>query len=405
MQAKKCTIKLLALAVAAVSCNFVLADEEKPYNQFESKGLVEDANVTLNMRNWYQEERSKRTGSRDLHDWSQGFNLRFESGYTQGDLGFGIDAWGLQGVKLSRDGGFGAIPNKGNGSAKKYWGRPGVAAKAAYSQTVLKYGYQSDIDLPVLSLDDGKTIPESVRGALFTTHDFEGAEINAGWFDKGSTMNEVKHSKIKKIIFLGGTVELDKNLSTSVYLSDVKDNFRKIYGNLNYGFAFSDIDKMEIDFNAYHTKYDGKNGNNFIFSIAPSYTTGAHTVMFGYQNNMKDTKYVFGPDGGGTIYLANSSYTDYEKAKERSYHLKYAIDFASLGIDGLEAAVGYIKGENIGGDKDATEREAYFEFGYTMPNGVLKDLSFNLQHFEYREAGAGKLYDNRIKIEYPFIIL
>ena len=33
-------------------------------------------------------------------EWAQGFLLRYESGFTEGPLGFGVDALGLLGVKL-----------------------------------------------------------------------------------------------------------------------------------------------------------------------------------------------------------------------------------------------------------------------------------------------------------------
>jgi len=40
------------------------------------------------------------TGQSKAEEWAQGFMLKMESGYTEGPIGFGVDAIGLLGVKL-----------------------------------------------------------------------------------------------------------------------------------------------------------------------------------------------------------------------------------------------------------------------------------------------------------------
>ena len=64
-------------------------------------GIVEDSHATLTARNYYLERDYQ--GPRDpdkAQEWAQGFILRFKSGLTHGDQGFGLDATGMAGFKL-----------------------------------------------------------------------------------------------------------------------------------------------------------------------------------------------------------------------------------------------------------------------------------------------------------------
>ena len=87
-------LSALALAVSAAISLPALASE-----QSESKGFVEDASATLLLRNAYF-NRDFKDGAADAKTWGQGFIGTFESGFTQGTIGFGVDAYGLLGVKL-----------------------------------------------------------------------------------------------------------------------------------------------------------------------------------------------------------------------------------------------------------------------------------------------------------------
>ncbi|MSE24753.1 outer membrane porin, OprD family, partial [Lactobacillus curvatus] len=75
--------------------------------QAGAAGFIDDSKITLGVRNFYIN-----TDNRDLKpsatsntrsknaEWGQGFDLRFISGFTQGTVGFGLDAIGLYGVRL-----------------------------------------------------------------------------------------------------------------------------------------------------------------------------------------------------------------------------------------------------------------------------------------------------------------
>lgn len=88
----------IALAVSAGSTQFAVADAFVS-DQAEAKGFIEDSSLDLLLRNYYF-NRDGKSGSGDRVDWTQGFLTTYESGFTQGTVGFGVDAFGYLGLKL-----------------------------------------------------------------------------------------------------------------------------------------------------------------------------------------------------------------------------------------------------------------------------------------------------------------
>ncbi len=80
----------IVLAVSAAASQFAAAE---PFvtDQADAKGLVEDAKLDVLLRNQYYDHDGK-NGFADNRDWTQGFLANFSSGYTQGTVGFGVDA-------------------------------------------------------------------------------------------------------------------------------------------------------------------------------------------------------------------------------------------------------------------------------------------------------------------------
>ena len=66
-----------------------------------SAAFVEDSKASIDLRNFYMNRDFRSgTGQSKAEEWAQGFMLKMESGYTEGPIGFGVDAIGLLGVKL-----------------------------------------------------------------------------------------------------------------------------------------------------------------------------------------------------------------------------------------------------------------------------------------------------------------
>lgn len=70
----------------------------------QAAGFLEDSKATLSMRNtYYNDDYREGKGVSRLEEWGQGFQLHYQSGFTQGPVGFGMEAIGQYGVRL--DGG------------------------------------------------------------------------------------------------------------------------------------------------------------------------------------------------------------------------------------------------------------------------------------------------------------
>lgn len=90
-------LPLLALGIIAAAPAFAS-------QQSTSQGFIEDSHLDLFLRNAYI-KRDYRDGLPDKAEWGQGIIATFESGFTQGPVGFGVDGIAQYAVRL--DGGRG----------------------------------------------------------------------------------------------------------------------------------------------------------------------------------------------------------------------------------------------------------------------------------------------------------
>ena len=300
---------VIALAVSAGTSQMALASQ-----QSESKGFVEDASLDLLLRNTYY-NRDYKDGADDVRSWGQGFITTFESGFTQGTIGVGVDAYGLLGVRL--DGGrgytYGAMFERdSNGDPERDLSQAGAAIKAQFSNTVIKYGNQFP-SMPVLAYDDSRLLPESFTGTLITSNEIEGLELNAGRFTADSAMQTSSRDSVnylgqtlKSIDVVGGTYAFNDNLSASLYYADNEDVAKKKYANINYVMPFADAQSLAFDFNIYDNKYDkqafDETQDTTIWSLSAKYSVGSHAFILAHQRVTGDGNYEYNiGDGGGSI--------------------------------------------------------------------------------------------------------
>src|SRR5450830_1722798 len=90
-------IGLLALGILG-------ATQAMASDQSDSKGFVDDSHLNVLLRNAYI-NRDYKDGNKDKAEWGQAAIGKFSSGFTQGTVGVGVDAFGLYALRL--DGGKG----------------------------------------------------------------------------------------------------------------------------------------------------------------------------------------------------------------------------------------------------------------------------------------------------------
>lgn len=416
---------MIALAVSAGTSQFAMASA-----QDDSKGFVEDSSFNVKTRMLYmnrdfKNENLKTSPSGERQGYREetgiGMHAIFESGFTQGTIGVGVDAFGLGSIKL--DSGRGRTGNglfaaDSDGVPEDTQSKAGGAVKFRLSNTVLKYGDQF-VASPVFSTDDSRLLPEATTGTLLVSKEIPGLELSAGRFTAMSSQTGMGHDTIvdgglKSANIGGATYQFTDNFVAGVAASDVDDHFKKQYLNANYTLPINDEQSLNFDFNGYKSKSQGQelsgDIDNRIWSLAAAYSIGAHKFTIAHQRSTGDTGYVYGVDGGGTIFLANSiQYSDFNGADERSWQGRYDLNMKTYGVPGLSFMTRYVKGDNIStGAEEGKEHELDFETKYVMQNGPAKDLSFRLRSAWYRSNTAyngGDNNDLRLIVEYPLSIL
>ena len=420
-------IGLLALGVLS-------ATQAMANDQADAKGFVEDSHLNVLARNAYiSRDYKNHTPDYDKAEWGQGFLGTFTSGFTQGTVGVGVDAFGIYALRLdggkgkSGAGGIDFFKQGDSGSAADDIAKAGAAVKVRVSNTVLKYGDQMPA-LPVLMYDNSRLMPESYTGTLLTSKEIDGLEVNLGRFTAESRKSaEARDSgDLKSINVFGGSYKFTENLSASLYGSEMEDVLRKQYLGMTYAIPLQDKQSLTFDFNGYRThlnkdyardvlKLDGQ--DNKIWSLASTYVFGPHSLILAYQQSTGETGYVYGGyrsadyigDGGNTILLANSYWSDFNAKDERSWQLGYGFDFGAVGIPGLSYNVAYVRGSNIDDGTDSgrgTEREIFNQAKYVVQSGPAKDLSVRLRGSWLRVSNNASAYNSsgdeiRLFVDYP----
>ncbi|WP_414157339.1 OprD family porin [Pseudomonas sp. BNK-15] len=421
--------------VVSLACAAAQASE-----QSESEGFVEGSSLRLLNRNFYfnRDFRDAAPGDQSYREeWAHGIMAFYESGFTQGAVGFGVDAFGLLGLKLDSGrgrSGAGLLPVDGDDRPDDDYSSAGAALKVRVSNTELRYGNMLT-EAPVFATGDSRLLPETATGFLLQSKEIEDLDVQAGHFtayklrnssnqDEDLYLNYGEGRIGKAIDFVGGTYALSEQLSASLYASNFDETWHQYYGNLNYVLPLNDTQALDFDANLYKTRDTGKalqgEIDNTTYSVALGYTVGAHKLTFAHQHVDADTPFDF--VGGDSIFLANSvNYSDFNGANERSWQVRYDLDFASYGVPGMKFSARYLKGDHIDGSKadplggyaglqgeDGKHWERNLDLRYVVQSGAAKDLSLRLRHTTHRanEAQAeGDVDEVRVIVEYPLELL
>ena len=421
MQVMKWSV--IALAVAAGTSQMAVAS-----SQSESNGFIEDSSFNIFNRVLYM-NRDFRNGPNGAstsanpagyrEETGLGIRLLYESGFTQGTVGVGVDAHSLSSIKIDSGRGrygTGQFAQTDDGRGDDTQSEVGGAIKFRISDTVLKYGNQF-VASPVFSTDDSRILPEVATGTYLVSNEIDGLELSAGRFtamssQTGTSRDDINgkgEAGLKYANIVGASYSFTDDLSAAFHASDVEDYWKKYYGNVNYNLALAEEQALNFDFNIYKTDYDKQYTNtasdedNTIWSLAGAYSLGAHTFTLAHQRASGDRGYDYGVDGGGTIWLANSvQYSDFYQKDEKSWQARYDINMASYGVPGLSFMTRYIRGTAA---DSYTERELDIEAKYVIQEGAAKDLSFRIRNAFYRDNAQGDVNDFRLIVEYPLSIL
>ncbi|SEC82666.1 outer membrane porin, OprD family [Pseudomonas mohnii] len=440
----------LALAIAAG----VLAQ------QASAAGFVEDSKATLGLRNFYiNTDYRDGTGPNKNEEWGQGFDLRFISGYTQGTVGFGIDAIGLLGVKLDSGGGtngaansaaYGGtvFPSKSNGEAVDDFSSLGLTAKAKVSQTELKLGTLQP-KLPVIVTNDGRLLPQTWEGGQLTSGDIKDLTLVGGQIEHVKGRNSSNNEQLaingasprtinsNKFIYAGGDYKITKDLTAQYYYGNLEDFYKQHFLGLVHNWAIGP-GVLKSDFRYFNSSDDGANGSNPLYYSTGNYSgvangkgkvdnnlysglflysVAGHTFGGGYQvsNGSSDFPWLNQGDGSSNYTITDSQIQKFARAGERTWQARYSFDFAKVGVPGLTAGVVYLHGDNIDtvnargaqAANGASEWERDLNVGYVIQSGALKNLGLAWKNASWRTdlPNTRSQDENRLIVSYSIPLL
>ncbi|CAI8729030.1 Porin D [Pseudomonas chlororaphis] len=406
----------------------------------DTPGFLEGASLEVLSRNFYlnNDYRSPTPAGKSYkQEWAQGFIASFESGFTPGTIGVGVDAHGFLGLKL--DGGkghsgTGLLPLDHDGRSEDSYSSAGGALKFKASRTTLALG-EMTVATPVFDTADKRLQPEYASGLLLSSRELQGLDLQAGHFNafknqdastaKGDFSGYGATTRHASIDFIGADLFAGQALGGALYASELSDTWRQYYANLH-----ASLGQLFLDSNLYRTRDQGQAAAGAIdttaYSLSGKYRIDAQAFTLAYQKIHGDTPFDF--VGGDSIYLANSiKYADFNGPRERSWQARYDLDLGALGIPGLSFMARYVSGRGIDGSH-APQGGAYNPFDsasgtyspqqgrggrhwerdldlyYIVQSGPAKDLSLQLSHVSHRAnaAQAGDDIDRLyIVIQYP----
>ena len=197
-------------------------------NQSKSKGFIEDSHFNLLFRSYTEHLQGE--GIKDKDASVLGNQAVFESGYTRGLFGVGLDASLFSAFKLN--GGQGAgnrvhLNHDGqSGQNQLAWTYPGVwDVKARVSNTVVKYGQQL-FDNPFLVPHDNRALPPTYRGVSLASDEIKNLTLKAGSVDavlaRGQTSvsslsTEYGGTHFSRFTFVGGDYTPNDDTAVSLY--------------------------------------------------------------------------------------------------------------------------------------------------------------------------------------------
>ncbi|MCW2271967.1 Porin-like protein NicP precursor [compost metagenome] len=389
-------------------------------------GVIDDSKATLTLRNYYfdRDYSDADAPQSQRQEWAQGFIFKATSGYTPGVVGAGLDVLGLVGVKLDSSPdrtGTELLPyDHDDGRAPGSYGRLGLTAKLRLSRSELRLGELLP-DIPVLRFNDGRLLPQTFQGAMFTSREFEHLTLHAGRIHSFSPRSAADSEDLypsmggrtvatatsDRFTYAGGEYSLGKDSALGLWTAELQNVYHQDYYSITH---YQPVGGWTVGgvLGAFDTRDTGRSVagtlDNQAASLLLSAAHGGHRFYLGLQR-------MYGEDGWVTIdrslgsTMANDLFANtFVSAQERSWQLRYDYNFAALGIPGLTMLMRYAHGDHIHTAETSNGREWERDLGltYTFQLRQFQGLSVRWINAEVgRDFGVNDFTENRLIVSVP----
>lgn len=407
-----------------------------------SADFIQDSKASLSLRNLYMNQDTRHDLSTDANktndEWSQGIILQYESGFTEGTIGLGLDVYAATGIKL--DSGPNrtpdSFPTRSNGKSVDDFGKLGGTAKARISKTILQVGTLMP-RLPVVQSNlEGRLLPQIFTGGLLTSQEIKGLTARLGHIDSVNQRSSTNHERMQMNVLGKGL--RDKKANTALNGKNNKNYTSNSFdlANLNYkwndslatGYTFGRLEdlykqhvidvihvvplgdkrSLKTDLRFSRSSNDGQfNVDNKSFSGMTTYSFGFNKLGLSYQKMTGNTgfAYINGADPFLVNYVTNR---DFAAKDEMSWQVRHDYNFAGWGIPGLTVFNRFVKGTgaDLGADRnEGREWERDLDITYAFQEGALKNFSVRWRNATVRSNIFKDLDDNRIILSYKLALL
>jgi len=395
----------------------------------QANDFISDSSAKLALRNFYY-DRDYRDGSgqSQAQEWAQGIIFNYTSGFTEGPIGFGLNAVGMLGLKLDsgpgRTGTGILAYNTSSHEVEDDYSKFGLAAKARYSKTELQIGTLQPL-MPVLLATTMRLFPPLLRGSYLTSKEVDGLTLHVAHLDRikyrdstdyepmaiaspnrrfkaGATSNDLN--------IIGFDYNWSKTLTTRYYHATLSDLYQQDYLDFVH---YLDLghSRIKSDVRYFNSRGDGsrKAGavDNQTLSSMFTWLTGGHSLGFGYMQLNGSTALPYVSGTSVNVNTEGALVSEFVNPNERVMQVRYDYDFAALGVPGLRGMWRYIKGDHIKLPNDTfgnSERERGVELSYVIQSGALKDVVFRVRQADYDSDFARNVGELRVNIDYNIAI-
>ena len=330
--------------------------------------FIDDRQVSLGLRNFYIDRDFKQHDAPKsrIGSWTQGFDFRAISGYTEGTVQFGLDVSAQYAYRLDGGGGRGPdtiIPyDDSKGEQVRDYGRAALTAKMRYSKTELKIGEHRPM-LPVAFYDDSRQLITTYHGFLLESREVDKLTLTAGRFTEISSRESSNREKMylfngpdvqrrsDGLNFAGATYAFTPALSASYFYGQLEDIYQQQYLGGTYNADLGNGFGLKTDLRYFDNREDGKalygDIDNRSYGVMTTLRKGAHAIGVGYQRMLGDSTFPTLNGYAPQPYLVNWSTVAFVKPNESSWQLRYDLDFAGYGVPGLKLMTRYLRGTGI----------------------------------------------------------
>lgn len=384
-------------------------------------GFIEDSKASLELRNFYlNRDFRENPGQNKREEWAQGFILNLESGYTQGTVGFGVDAIGMLGLKLDSSpdrSGTDLLPRDSKNRPEDDYSKLGVTGKVRFAESQLRVGTLLP-KMPYLQYSNSRLLPQTFEGWQLQSKDLERATFTLGEIDRVVQRNVSGSDKLtlnNKNGRFGGSPESDElrfggvdyainpQLLASYHYAELSDVYRQHFLGLQHNLALG-AGKLKSDLRYFSNSEAGRelvgDIDNRVINAMFTYSLAGHSLGLAYQKMLGDDGFTY--VNGATPYLTNFlQINDFAGPDQRSWQLRYDFDFAKVGIPGLTFMTRYVRGDQVDlASGEGREWERNTDIAYAFADGPLKNLKVTWRNATYRSSFVRDLDENRLILSY-----